>query len=581
MKQSKKRSGFASGGSNKKARKSWSHDSSSKNGGSWGRGKGEKKKYVPLPTKKERRLARAHGAVVEEVKSMWNRARDKSTPRKEKSKVVESIMKKLEGALSDIATRHDSARVIQFCVQFGSEGHRTSIVEALKGRIVELCKVTHGRFVVQKLFDYCKARALRRKLLSALERHVVNLSMHATGALVVEHLYLKALSQKEQRWLFQEFYGAEFKHFKREKRSSLACVLEDEPKKREDILRHLTNVVSKQAEKGLLSMSFVHDLLASLLENASDASMTAKLVLPYVKEVAPTLCSTRKGVVALVQCIAYASAKDRKRIVKCFKDDLFKESEPGLAQHPFAHLAIIKLLDVVDDTKLLVKHIVKSILARLSTACFDPYARKMLLHILSPRNSKYFAPSDVLLIERRFVVVDGERKSTSKKDANVRELELAKACREGLVEYCASEANAMLNDPLARDVLVETIARWTEADLVGAVAGAAICAGEGEDDADMPVCHQYGHKTLQRIIAREDAADFAVQLFRVMDGVDGGASHWATASNRSAFVLLALLKHPKTLPLVRKSLANFRVQDGVKMTPGLTALLGVLKGNGR
>ena len=136
---------------------------------------------------------------------MWNRARDKSTPRKEKSKVVESIMEKLEGALSIVATRHDSARVIQFA--YSSEARVTERpsggFERPHRGIVQSDAMTIRR---SKLFDYCKARALRRKLLSALERHGGNLSMQRRGSGRGASLP-KALSQKEQRWLFQEFYG--------------------------------------------------------------------------------------------------------------------------------------------------------------------------------------------------------------------------------------------------------------------------------------------------------------------------------------------------------------------------------------
>ena len=159
-------------------------------------------------------------------------------------------------------------------------------------------------------------------------------------------------------------------------------------------------------------MSFVHDLLASLLENASDASMTAKLVLPYEGSRA---CSARRvrgrGFAVYVRICEGPQA-----YCEVFQGRSVQGKRAWTRTAPFAHLAIIKLLDVVDDTKLLVKHIV-SLFSRDSRRLASIRTRERCCSTSCLPNSKYFAPSDVLLIERRFVVVDGEQKSTSKKDA--------------------------------------------------------------------------------------------------------------------------------------------------------------------
>ena len=142
------------------------------------------------------------------------------------------------------------------------------------------------------MFDSYKDKNLRKELLKTLEGKIVTLSMHSTGALVVEHLYLEGLSNKEMKYIFQEFYGAEFRHFKRKTRGSLREIVEDEPKKIDDIAEQLKTIVKKHCEKGLLSLSFVQRLLFGLLyELYPSTSVKCRdlslLVLPYVKEVAP------------------------------------------------------------------------------------------------------------------------------------------------------------------------------------------------------------------------------------------------------------------------------------------------------
>ena len=283
------------GMSNKKKRKF----QNGKKSGGWKSEKKVKKNVVP-PTKKERRLAKSHGEEVERAKAVWNKARQKKVNKKDRANYVTEILDIIGDAVAKVSSRHDSSRIVQFCVQYGTIAQQGQILSAIKSSLIQLCKVTHGRFLIQKMFDCYKDKNLRKELLKTLEGKIVTLSMHSTGALVVEHLYLEGLSNKEMKYIFQEFYGAEFRHFKRKTRGSLREIVEDEPKKIDDIAEQLKTIVKKHCEKGLLSLSFVQRLLFGLLyELYPSTSVKCRdlslLVLPYVKEVAPAMCTTRKG----------------------------------------------------------------------------------------------------------------------------------------------------------------------------------------------------------------------------------------------------------------------------------------------
>jgi len=378
---------------------------------------------------------------------------------------------------------------------------------------------------------------------------------------------LKALSPRQSRWLFQEFFGPEFRHFKLpEEGCTLNHVLEKDPEKRADILSNLERIVAKHAEKGLLAMSFVQEIMCSLFEHSGPE--TVALMTPYVKEAAPAMCTTRKGTVCLIKCIAHASAKDRKKIIKCFKDDLLKENEPGLAQHPFAHLALLKLLDVVDDTVLLHKAIVSKLLARLPVVCGDRYARKLLLHLLSPRNTRYFTPSDKALLVPVQIKVDGKLTSTSKKDPETRQMQLLEKAKASLEKHCASMAAAMLVSDTAGDVLQEAIVKWESSELIQTVVEAAV--SPGNDDV-IPICHGEGHRLLQRIVGQ--SGPFALELCKAMSAHKGGLGHWAQKGKYPAFVIVALLKQKSTSALVQKSLKPLLPKFRASADVGLKALV--------
>ena len=249
--------------------------------------------------------------------------------------------------------------------------------------------------------------------------------------------------------------------------------------------------------------------------------------------------------------------------MKCFKDDLFKESEPGLAQHPFAHLALLKLLDVVDDTKLLRKFILKSLKENLKIACFDRYARKLLLHILSPRNTKYFTPSDIEMLTKIHVEMEnGEKSSMSRKEDSVRRSELLSDIRDVLVSFCEANADEMSRSRLASDVLVETASQnMSVSSLVNAAfsrsSGSDNSGSHDDEDAEKTilVCDRDGQRTVSRILRSENTDAFATALLNRLKEEKKNLMAWVTMQKETAFLVLSLMQKECTSTSVRKDLS--------------------------
>ena len=116
-----------------------------KKSGGWKSEKKVKKNVVP-PTKKERRLAKSHGEEVERAKAVWNKARQKKVNKKDRANYVTEILDIIGDALAKVSSRHDSSRIVQFCVQYGTVAQQGQILSAIKSTLIQLCKVTHGRF---------------------------------------------------------------------------------------------------------------------------------------------------------------------------------------------------------------------------------------------------------------------------------------------------------------------------------------------------------------------------------------------------------------------------------------------------
>ena len=248
--------------------------------------------------------------------------------------------------------------------------------------------------------------------------------------------------------------------------------------------------------------------------------------------------------------------------MKCFKDDLFKESEPGLAQHPFAHLALLKLLDVVDDTKLLRKFILKSLKENLEIACFDRYARKLLLHILSPRNTKYFTPSDIEMLAKIHVETEnGEKSNMSRKEDSVRQSELLSDIRDALKSFCEANADKMSRSRLASDVLVETASHnMSVSSLVNAAFSISSSSSDNSDDDEdaeetILMCDRIGQRTVSRILKSENTDAFATALLNRLKEEKKNLMAWVTMQKETAFLVLSLMQKECTSKSVRKDLS--------------------------
>ena len=65
-----------------------------------------------------------------------------------------------------------------------------------------------------------------------------------------------------------------------------------------------------------------------------------------------------------------------------------------MCQHSDGFLSIARALDVIDDTVLLHKQICNEMIDHMETLIIDPYAGKVMLSLLQPREIAYFTPKE-------------------------------------------------------------------------------------------------------------------------------------------------------------------------------------------
>ncbi|CAM9405372.1 unnamed protein product [Scytosiphon promiscuus] len=260
----------------------------------------------------------------------------------------------------DIALKHDASRVVQTALQFGNREERLSILTEIEGHITELSQLTYAHFIVLRLFKEIKGPEEQKRVAKTFRGQTVRLATHAIGARVVQTA-LDSLPVASAALIKSEFYGKEYALFSDgDQPHSLKAVLEARPDRRTVIMAHVNGVIAKLLSKGLMQFEFAHDLLWEYMQEATPMQMQE--LVPQLVESYMLLLSTRPGSMAAAMCAAHAGAKERKRMMRALKGYV-----AASLTHRDAYIAVMRLVESVDDTITCQKTILAELLMPVET----------------------------------------------------------------------------------------------------------------------------------------------------------------------------------------------------------------------
>jgi pumilio family protein 6 len=94
--------------------------------------------------------------LVKSCNQLWEKIRDKRTPREKRHECMRDLMELITGKIADLTFKHDTSRVIQTAYKKGSAEQRRVILSELEDKVLELAKNNYGRFLVP---TYLSARS--------------------------------------------------------------------------------------------------------------------------------------------------------------------------------------------------------------------------------------------------------------------------------------------------------------------------------------------------------------------------------------------------------------------------------------
>ncbi|KAJ7158079.1 NUC119 domain-containing protein [Mycena filopes] len=201
-------------------------------------------------------------------------------------------------------------------------------------------------------------------------------------------------------------------------------------------MREALPSIFNNSDKGAVTHAVVYRTLWEYIvavngsPDEGDAEKQLREMSEVCQDVLAELVHTKDGSRLVREFFARGSAKDGKQILK---------------------LVLFTALDVIDDTKLVVKTL-------------TPQGRRTLLYLLVPPTLRHFMPAQIALLTE----TDEIRAKTSKKTSEIREAEVRTGASEALIKWVKDKGALLLRETAASLVVTE-IMLFADGDKTGAI----------------------------------------------------------------------------------------------------------------
>ncbi|KAK3330303.1 armadillo-type protein [Apodospora peruviana] len=521
----------------------------------------------------ERRAAKPLADEVQRTKKLWEKLRRKShVPKEERQQLVAELYGIITGRVKDFVLKHDAVRAVQTAIKYATPEQRKQIAKELQGTYAQLAESRYAKFLIGKLLVQ-NDDEIRDLIVPEFYGKVRKLINHAEASWILDDIYRGVATKEQKARLLREWYGPEFSLFKLgenvEVTADLAKILADEPSKRSTVLKYLFDMSNNFIQKKMTGFTILHDAMLQYFLNLKPDSEELKEFVEIVKgdeggDLLKNMAFTRSGARLVCLLLAHGSAKDRKQILKTYKDTF-----QLMCGDPNAHMIILAAYDLIDDTVLTSKTIFPELLGKTDESdggnliflANDLNARTTVCYLFEGRSKSLFPAShaaDLAILDEIHEI----RKTTSKKDPEIRRKELVGAISAQLLAAVAAAPQDLVSSSFgcqfATDILLSTIG--DKSDALAAIASTAAGGPALTTDDEVyppPPPHisltPFGGKMFKSLIAggrfdKEAGAlrrvdpplNFADIIYPV---IKEHAVQWATGP--SSWTVLALLEAPE------------------------------------
>lgn len=390
-------------------------------------------------------------------------------PKDERDKLVEELFAITTGRMKDFVLKHDAVRVVQTAIKYSTPERRKMIAKELQGTYALLAESRYAKFLIGKLIVEGD-KEVRDLIVPEFYGRVRKMINHPEASWILDDIYRGVASKEQKAILLREWYGPDMFIFRGtregepEPTAELSTILEDEPGKRAPIMRYLLDLTNQLIQKKMTGFTMLHDAMYQYYTNVKVGSEEAKEYMEMIKEdengdLLKNMGFTRNGARLVCLLLAHGTAKDRKQILKTYKDTFRL-----MSTDPHGHLIILTAYDTIDDTVLTSKSIIPELLGKseqndisnIVTLANDPNGRLTIRYLLEGASKVLFDGShagDLELLEQIWEI----RKTTSKKDPETRRKELVAALSPPLLAAITSSPEDLVATSFGCQLITEAL----------------------------------------------------------------------------------------------------------------------------
>ncbi|KAK6865759.1 Pumilio-like 3 [Apiospora arundinis] len=423
----------------------------------------QKQKQIALERRNQKPLA----DESLRAKKLWEKLRRKShVPKEERDKLVDELFAIITGRVKEFALKHDTVRVVQTAIKYSNPERRKMIANELKGTFAQLAESKYAKFLIGKLIVHGE-KEIRELIVPEFYGKVRKMINHPEASWIMDDIYRGVATPEQKAVMLREWYGPEFAVFRSSgdaaTTSELAKILEEQPSKRPVIMRYLLDLTNQLIQKKMTGFTMLHDAMLQYFLNTKVGTDEAKEYTEMIKEdesdLLKNMAFTKSGARLVCLLLAHGAAKDRKQILKAYKDTF-----QLMSTDPYGHLIILTAYDVIDDTVLTSKSIFPEMIGKgeqddannILVLANDPNGRISVRYLFEGPSRTLFDGSHSYDLER-LAEIDEIRKTTSKKDADIRRKELITAMSPSLISSIESSALDLLSTPFGCQMVIDVL----------------------------------------------------------------------------------------------------------------------------
>ncbi|KAI0838962.1 ARM repeat-containing protein [Hypoxylon sp. FL0890] len=418
----------------------------------------------------ERKSQKPLADELHRTKKLWERLRLKSkVPKDERQKLVEELFSITTGRMKDFALKHDAVRVVQTAIKYATPERRKMIAKELRGAYPLLAESKYAKFLIGKLLVKGDEE-VRDMIVPEFFGKVRKLINHPEASWILDDIYRGIATKEQKAILLREWYGPEFHIFRQTQQNEtapsaeLSKILEENPSKRGPTMKYLLDMTNQLIQKKMTGFTMLHDAMYQYYINVKPGSEEAKEYMEMIKEdengdLLKNMAFTKSGARLVCLLLAYGTAKDRKQILKTYKDTF-----QLMSTDPHGHLVILAAYDLIDDTVLTSKSIISELIGKteqdevsnIVISANDLNARLTIRYPLEGTSKALFDAGhadDLKLLEQLWEI----RKTTSKKDPETRRKELVAALSPSLLAAIAASPLDLISTSHGSQLVAEAL----------------------------------------------------------------------------------------------------------------------------